>query len=320
MCTPTDAEGRRHLELVLYVARRVYIDGVDQGTIAAEISYSRATVSRLLAEARRRHIVRFEVGHPLERVLRAEKELTRRFGLTAARVAEAVPGVGVYQAIGQCGADVLREVAEPTSVIAVSNGHSVSAVVDHLPRLRRPETCVVQMIGTLANKSPLQDSSEITRRLAEAFGGTYRLMPSPLIVAGASLARALRKEESIATVLALGAHADVALVGIGAAGLSGSGDIFSGLLTPQEAQDLDRMGAVGHLLGHHFTRDGRHVVHPVCERVMAVPLERTGAIRAVIAVAGGTGKVKAVRGALAGRYIDILVTDSTLADALLGGS
>jgi DNA-binding transcriptional regulator LsrR (DeoR family) len=308
---------RHHLQLLLTVARRYYLDNASQAEIAREIQFSRATVSRLLDEARRRRIVRFQIGHPLERVIALEQALVDRFGLRGARVAEPAPGVNSLAAVAACAAQCLAQATSPDSIVAVSNGSTISAVVAGFPLLRRRDTCVVQMIGTLVQGNPLIDSPEICRRLADSFGGTYRLLPVPLIVGSARLARALRAEESVATALALGSRADVALVGVGATDARGSGAIFAGWLTPEISSDLHRAGAVGHICGHHFDREGRHVMHDLCQRVLSVPLERLTEIRTVIAVAFGSEKVEAITAALRGRHVNVLVTDASTAQAVL---
>jgi len=311
------ATDREHLRLLLLVARRYYLDGASQEEIAREIRFSRATVSRLLGEARRRRMVRFQIGHPLERAMALEGTLIERFHLVGARVAEPSLGASPLAAVAQCAAEYLVEATGPDSILAVSNGSTISAVVADFPRLHRRDTCVVQMIGALAQDNPLLDSPEICRRLAESFGGTYRLLPVPLIVGNVRLARALRAEESVATTLALGSHADVALVGVGATNAGGSGAIFSGWLTPEISRDLHRAGAVGHICGHHFDSQGKHLVTGLCDRILSVPLERLSEIRTVICVASGIEKKEAIIAALRGRHVNVLVTDANTAQAIL---
>jgi DNA-binding transcriptional regulator LsrR (DeoR family) len=313
----TTGPEREHLELLLTVARWYYLDAVSQEDIARRIQFSRSSVSRLLAEARRRRIVRFEVGHPMERAMSLEAELVSRFGIKGARVAEVQGSATAMSSVAAFAAELVAEVTEHATVVTVSNGTTVSAVVSELPRLHRRDTCIVQMIGALGKDNPLDDSPEITRRMADSFDCDYRLMPAPLLVGNRRLASALRREEPVANALALGSHADVALTGVGSFTAQGSGAIFGGWQTPEMIHDLSRRGAVGHICGHHFTADGRHIEHDLCHRIMAVPLERLRDIRTVVGVAFGTAKVPAIRGALNGGYLGLLVTDTATAQTLL---
>lgn len=311
-------DDREHIQLLLRVARLYYEDELDQDEVAAQIGYSRSTVSRLLTDARRRGLVRFVIGHPLERHLQLERDLVSAFGLKGARVAEADDDTAALTAVARAGAEVLVEACEGATVLATSAGTTIDALVQEVPFQHRRELHVVQMIGALASGNPLVDSPEIARRLAKRLGGDYRPMPAPLIVGSRRLAQALKREEAVANALALASHADVALVGIGALTAQGvSGEIFRGWLTSGQSKALAARGAVGHISGQHFDAAGRHLVSELSELVMSVPLERLGALPAVIGVATGQDKVAAIMGAARGGYISMLVTDAATASAVL---
>lgn len=318
----TDAsenEDRNRTLLLLKVARRYYLDGVSQQDIATDVGYSRPTVSRMLDEARQLGMVHIEVSHPLERMLRLEQHLASKFGLTDARVVIPSPGRGddPRSRLAECAARYVSEITSDTSVIAVSNGSTISTVVDAFPQLHRPDSWIVQMIGTLGRQNPLTDSPDICRRMAQAFGGRYMVLPAPLVVGTKRLASALYREDTISTTLAMGSRADVALLGIGATGPNGSGPIFDGWMTPAIANSLRDSKAVGHLCGHHYDREGNHIVNDLCPRVMSVPIERLHDIPCVVAVAYGVEKSAAIRGALNGKYVDVLITDAITAQEIL---
>ncbi|TAM66023.1 MAG: sugar-binding transcriptional regulator [Microbacteriaceae bacterium] len=314
-----DTDDRNRTLLLLKVARRYYLGGASQQDIADEIGYSRPTVSRMLDEARQWGIVHIEVSHPLERMLRLEQDLAHKFGLADARVVTPSPegANNPTSKLAECAARYVSEITSDTSVIAVSNGSTISTVVDAFQQLHRPDSWIVQMIGTLGRENPLTDSPDICRRMAQAFGGRYMVLPAPLVVGTKRLASALYREDTISTTLAMGSRADVALLGIGATGPNGSGPIFDGWMTPAITASLRDKHAVGHLCGHHYDPDGNHIVNDLCQRVMSVPIERLRDIPRVVAVAYGTEKSAAIRGALNGKYVDVLITDATTAQEIL---
>ncbi|MDR0432102.1 MAG: hypothetical protein LBH48_02155, partial [Bifidobacteriaceae bacterium] len=86
-----DGLGRGRLQLLMEVARLYYVEGMDQSAVARAVGYSRPAVSRFLTEARKRRIVRFTVGHPLEQVLELETKMKRAFGLAHVFVAGLTP-------------------------------------------------------------------------------------------------------------------------------------------------------------------------------------------------------------------------------------
>lgn len=170
---------RERASLLLEVARLYWNEDLDQASIAGEMGYSRPTVSRMLAEARRHGIVTVTVSHPIERLMALEERLTRAFGLREARVAEdradgaSGPGAEVARVCG----DLLLEHGGPRSVIAVSNGRAVGAVVHHLPERVWPESTAVAMLGSAGESFHLEDGPDICRNLALRLGGHYRSLP-----------------------------------------------------------------------------------------------------------------------------------------------
>ncbi|WP_197671787.1 sugar-binding transcriptional regulator [Devriesea agamarum] len=310
-------EERHHISLLLDVARLYYENNLSQGAIAQRIGYSRPTVSRLLAEARRRGIVTVHISHPLERVLTVEEALTRQFGLKAVRVAESGGAMSTPTAVARCAADLVIESTQDDVVLAISNGMAVAATVDAMPKLERTQSRVVQMIGSVGRSDTLLDSPEACRRMAAKLGGRYHALPVPLVVASSALAIALRQEDQVATTLELAARADVALVGIGAVLRGRSGHIFDGHENVEMSAHLTHSQAVGHICGHHFAADGSHVDTPLCARTISVDPSRMRSIPLVIGVAWGREKVEAIRAAIAGGFVSALVTDRETAVELL---
>ena len=89
---------------------------------------------------------------------------------------------------------------------------------------------------------------------------------------------------------------------------------------------LRQLGVVGEINYQPFDAEGRIVDRPelrvLSRRILSVEGERLQALsrrpdRRVIAIAGGRGKVDALRGALQGRFLNTLVTDADAATALL---
>jgi DNA-binding transcriptional regulator LsrR (DeoR family) len=309
--------GPEQVQLLLQVARRYYQDGAHQGEIASEIHASRATVSRLLAQARSEGIVQIRIDHPLERTTELEQQLSEAYGLKLAFLCHPEPDEDLLSALGRRGSEAVAALVGRDSVVGISNGTTLAGMVAAMDAQRRRDSCVVQMIGSLGQETQLTDSPDLCRRMAEKLGGTYRVMPVPLIVRTGRLATAMRREQSVATTLALGSRPDIAFLGIGRTDATGSGHIFDGWMTPEIVHRLVADGAVGHLLGHHFDSAGRHIESPLCTRTVGVPLDRLTEIDTVVGVAGGPEKVEAIQGALAGGLVNCLVTDARAAEALL---
>lgn len=310
-------DARERTALLIDVARRYYLDGQSQDEIATEVQYSRPTVSRMLNEARSRGIVQVQVGHPLERILGIERALTRTFGLKAARVADPEDPSAAQTEVARCAADLIIESSSENVVVSVSNGVAVTATVDAMPQLVWPRSRVVQMIGSVGQSDLLLDSPETCRRMARKLGGSLHPLPAPLVVSDTNVAAALRGDNQIATTLELGSRADIALVGVGAVTGQGSGNILRAYESPGLVRSVVAAGGVAHLCGHHISESGQHLRTELCDRTIAVDLERLLSIPLVVAVAWGEEKVRALSAVMRGHYVSALVTDRATALRLL---
>lgn len=313
---------RDRLDLLLRIARRYYEDNANQQQIADEEHISRPTVSRLLDEARAVGVVTIRVAHPLRRQLELETQLRERYSLAGVWVSDLASDdeMDTLTATARVAAHVLADTVRPDSIVAISNGSTLAAVVDAFAAMsakRHRDTTVVQMIGGLGQTNTLDDSPDLCRKLAGALGGRHRDMPVPLVVTSDHLAGALRRESTIEMTLQLASHADLALVGIGVSGPHGSGQIFDGWMSGQIAAQLHGRGAVGHIAGHHFDSSGRHVESDLCRRTIGVSLERLRDMAQVVGVAAGVEKTMAIHGALTGGYVKTLVIDAAAARAVL---
>ena len=92
-------------------------------------------------------------------------------------------------------------------------------------------------------------------------------------------------------------------------------------LVKADIRDFKRLkdkGAVSNILGQFFDIEGNIVDDEVHERVVSVPLARLkDANKIVVGVGGGSSKFNGVQGALAAKYINVLITNEDTAHKLL---
>jgi DNA-binding transcriptional regulator LsrR (DeoR family) len=128
----------------------------------------------------------------------------------------------------------------------------------------------------------------------------------------------LLAEPAIAEVLDRAQTADIAMVGIGAASIGSSSAIIDALgLTSAERKAFMDAGPVGDTCCRFFDAEGRPILGPVHDRVLAIELDQLRRIPTVIGVATGTEKALGVLGAIRGDLVDGLIIDASLALALL---
>ena len=260
---------RNRASLLLEVARMYWDEGLGQTEIARRTGYSRPTISRMLAEARRVGVVTVTVAHPIERLMALEKRLVDAFGLKTARVSEATPGNGsdIGPDVARTAADLLLESCGPHSVIAVSNGRAVAAVVHHTPERSWPSSTAVAMLGSVGESFNTEDGPDVCRNLSLRLGGRFRSLTVPLVFDSLTLARAVREEDQVATTLELAARSDIALTGVGTVGTSVS-PLLRRWMTPEVVRECRKRNVVAHVCGHHLDASGRHVHTALCNRTL----------------------------------------------------
>ncbi len=302
--------------LMAKVADLYYLRDLTQQEIADRLGVSRPTVSRLLHRSRAEGIVRIEVIPPDGAHHALERTLEERFGLREAIV---IAGHGdapaMQSALGRAAARFFERNVKRGALIGVSWGTTLRAVVDHLRRKPLRPT-VVPLVGGVGQISPGIHANDLAHAIAEAFDGGVHLLHAPAVVGGRAVKQALLRDSAIARVLAQARGAEVALVGIGAL-IPSSTLVQSGYFSARDISALRRRGAVGDICTRPFSRDGIPVDGNLDRRILAIELRDLRRIPTVIAVAGGTAKADAIRGALAGRLVDVLVTDHLAAREIL---
>jgi DNA-binding transcriptional regulator LsrR (DeoR family) len=95
--------------------------------------------------------------------------------------------------------------------------------------------------------------------------------------------------------------------------LAASGNVFSA----KELKSLSDRGAVGDICLRFFDASGAPVITPLNERVIAIELTDLKRVDRVVGIAGGRRKYAAIRGALRGGRINVLITDRATAERLV---
>src|SRR4051812_37358014 len=118
------------------VARLYYLDGLGQSEVAQFARVSQAKVSRLLAIAKERGIVRITVADYEPRRRELEDRLCKRFNLSSATViksTDGIEGTDLRRAVGHFGAAAVEGLIQPQDVVALAGGRTIHELVKHLP-------------------------------------------------------------------------------------------------------------------------------------------------------------------------------------------
>lgn len=300
------------------VARLYYLDGLGQSEVARFAKVSQAKVSRLLALARERGVVRITVADYEPRRRELEDQLCARLGLTLAVVIKASDGLeagDLRRAIGHFAAPLVAELIAPKDVVALAGGRTIHELVQHLPTGRGKALTIVQAMGSVDSTVNAFDAQEVGRVMAQRLGGTFLALNTPAFLPEKRTRDALLKLPQVGNVHEQLGRAKVAVVGLGT--LENSVFVERGVLQLDALAELRAAGAVGELCGRFIDADGNECGSPWRDRVLGVEVAQLRQIPQVIGVVSGSDRAAAIIAAVRGGLLKSLIIDDAAASALL---
>lgn len=308
------------LRFMARVARMYHERGLRQMTIADELGISQARVSRLLRRAADVGMVRTTVTLPSGVYLDLEEQLEQAYDLDQAVIVDpADVGQDVTRALGAAAAEYLAATLTGGDKVGISSwSASLLAAVEAMRPFRAPVVeSVVQLIGGLGEPRVQMQATRLIGQFAGHTGAEPLLLPTPGVLGSPDARASLMADPAVRDVVRAWDDLSIALVGIGGVEPSDlarqSGNTFSA----HDRGVLERCGAVGDICFRFFDVEGRPIASEINERVIGIAPSQLLAVPRRIAVAGGDWKRAAIRGALLGRWVNVLVTDADTARSLL---
>ena len=310
----------QHFELLAQVAGYYYEHNLKQDEIAQKTGYSRSMVSRLLAEAREKHIVEVRINYPLKRCLDIEEALQQALSLRIVRVLSR--GTLGYQQmlrkLGSMAARLIEElVGNGAKKIGVAWGTALWETTSQLRKANYADTRIYQIIGASGSLDPEIDGPSLARLLAEALGGQYFTIPAPLIVDSPSTRNALLRDPIVARIMQEAVNLDLALVGIGSMDPESSSWARSDYLDSQQLVSLAEQGAIGDVCGIIFDQNGNLQDIPIRNRIIGISAEDLKKVPLKLGISAGEMKTLPILGACRAGLVNCLVTDEVAALSVL---
>lgn len=309
---------RNDIQLMVQVARLYFENGLTQEEIARLLNITRQKVSRLIIAARSKGIVQIKIIDPTPKEPDLSNELKNKFHLQDVILAPA-ENLGVDQlraGIGLAAAEYLKEHLHTNQNIGIGWGRTLFETINLLGDGMNKNNNVIPLIGGIGDISPFFQVNELARRLADAFGGTYRHFYVPAFIEDTSILEKLLKSQEVVQIADLWHRLDVAIIGIGQLEFQQiSSMFFADHIAPQTLTLLESKGAVGDLCARFFDIHGNQVISEM--GVIGISLEMLKTTPDVIAIAGGLDKSRAVLGALRSGCVKSLITDTATARAVL---
>lgn len=310
------ANGAQTLDQAARAAWLYYVARLTQDEIAQRLGTSRQAAQRLVARAVAEGLVRVRIDHPIAACLEASRRLEEAFPLERTVVVPSAPeGGGPTVGLAEAAADEIERwlSREEPLVIGMGTGRTLKAAVSQLPSMNCPQHRIVAMTGSVAPDGTAAFYNVIFS-MAERVNAPHYPLPVPVYAADERERDLLHAQASLLAPLEMARRADVVFVGIADLG-DGTPIVTDGFVSPDKLVELRGRGGVGEICGWLFDADGRLLPSPSNQRIASPPLADT-ARTTVIAAAMGVRKREAIRAALRGRLVNVLMTDEETASWL----
>lgn len=315
---PTDEQ----IRLITKVARMYHERGMRQAEIAVQLHVSQPRVSRLLKRAVELGVVRTTVIAPRGVHSSLEEQVESAYGVREVVVAdtgEVEDGEAQMPVLAAAAAVYLETTLIGGDRIGISSWSStlLATVEAFHPRPTAVADLVVQVLGGVGLQSAQAHATRLTGGLASLTGATPVYLPAPGLVASAITRDALVKDPNIASVLSLTQDLTLVLAGIGSLEPSPLLRESGNAIAAEDQEELRRVGAVGDVCLRFFDAEGRPVASSLSDRVIGISDTDLRAVPRRVGVAGGSRKLGAIRAALLGGWVNVLITDQWVAQRLL---
>jgi DNA-binding transcriptional regulator LsrR (DeoR family) len=294
-----------------------YVGGLTQAEVAARLGIPNVKAHRLIMWANQNGVVKFSIHGDVTECVAIETRIAELFGLDYCEVLPDLYDKSLLmRALGVAGAEFLqREIKNlQGQVIGIGNGRTLAAAIAAMPTVDAGDVRFVSLLGGLT-RNYAANPHDVMHRLAEKTGAVSYVMPVPFFANSVEDREVLLSQRGVRHVFDLAARADLMLIGIGTAELD-SQLVVSQMIEVPEMQDVRDHGGVGEMLGHFFDADGKPVETTLGERTLSPSLESMKA-RRIVAIAGGPGKIAAIRSALLSGCLSGLIIDEQTASALV---
>lgn len=310
-------DSKQQIKQAVQVSKLYYLDGATQAEIGKKLNLSRPTISRLLQFAHEKNIVKISINDPLSNIEDLQHQLKEKYQLKDVIIStpESNETAEILSSLGKATARYLDKKVKDNDVIGVSWGRTLVSVARQLIPNDRKNVQVVYFKGTVANSTHNNYVVEVTKCFNKCYHTQAQILPLPLIFENKQIKEMVIKDKFINEILDTGKRTSVALFTVETTEQDAT--LFElGYFNDQQIKTLQEKAA-GDLVSRFIDERGKIVDDQLNDRTVAIALDDLKQARESVLIAGGMNKLKAIKAALAGKYANVLVTDSLVAQHLL---
>lgn len=301
-----------------------YEDDKSQQEICEILGISRPTVSRMLKAGREQGVVKIEVNNPYNITYgKLERALEKKFSLREVIVVENSPiETGTERISSNIGGETLNFLSrslEDGEYVGVSMGMTLQNVIRAKYLIEDKIKCTfVPIVGGVGESRLDIHANYIAAEFARLFGGECMQFFSPAVFSDVSILKGFLKERSMKQIFQCYRKVGTVIMGIGIPDRMESTLLRTGYIDAEVMDEFQANGAVGDISLQFFDSMGStEKFKAFNERVAGMPIDQLKKVPRRIGIAAGKHKATAIKGAISGDFLNILITDVDCAEELL---
>lgn len=305
-----------------------YKEEMSQDAISKKLNISRATVSRTLTRAKKEGIVKIQINYPSENTIELEKNIEKEFGLKEVLIGVENESVSKDHAVALQASEYLARILKNNMKLGINWGRSMKNLVTTFEQEGYNKSINVkgvEIIPFLGTNNSFEEKSQSLRltysnflaiKMAELLNCKNYNLSAPMIVSSQKVKDVIINEPDVSGVLKKAKTCDVALLGIGT--IDKDSSLFVLMDDGEKMSDIiKQQGGIGEVIGRAYDENGNIIYSELDNRIIGVTLEELKQIPLKIGVGYGNQKVEAIKAALKGGLIDVLITDRETAEKLI---
>ncbi len=305
-------------EKFLYqISKLYYADKISQQKLAKMYNVSIATISRALREAEELKIVEFKLNDIAHTIKSLEDKIVKKYKLLEA-IVSFVPindNDLIKKIIGKSAAQFMNKFLKDNMSVGIAWGSSIFEMVNCLEPRPLKNLKVIELIGSVGKIYSKVNAAELARAFSRNYNAVVYFLNTLAILKNKETRDNLLLEDEIKEVLAMTKKLDVSIVSIGSMNILSS--VIGSLKIDSSFFDIIKAnGAVGDICLRFFNNNGVAIKTDLDDRIIGISLGDFKKIKFKICISGGLEKLTGIKAALESGLIDILITDSIIAENL----
>ncbi|MBT2216029.1 sugar-binding transcriptional regulator [Virgibacillus dakarensis] len=303
--------------LMTKIARMYYEEGITQSEIAKTIGVSRSLISKYLTRSKKLGLVEIIIhddeNHPFTGI---ESKVERKYGLREVVCVAHTENDNSKGQLGIAASKYLLRMIRDGQTIGVSSGTTLHEVANAMSSSQYfPNLRFISLVGGMGDERADIHANQIVAKLADSLHAKYHLLHAPVQVDSKEAKEIIINQSSIKNIFDMGSQSDIAVVGIG--GTPEHSTMVKSYLHYGLEEDFHYDDVVGDICYNFINENGEAASNDWNEKSISLDLNKLKKIPLVIGVAAGKEKVEAIKAALRGKLIHVLVTDEITAKALV---